>query len=76
LPDALDAFNHSLTTLRALTEHDPSNASGQRLLSVIYNEIGDNFGYQGKLQGALDAYQQGLEISKGLAEKDKSRADW
>jgi hypothetical protein len=24
----------------------------------------------------LDAYQQGLEISKGLAEKDKSRADW
>src|SRR5260370_15863709 len=31
---------------------------------------------QGKLQDALDAYQQGLAIAKRLAEQDKSNADW
>jgi hypothetical protein len=31
---------------------------------------------QGKLQDALDAYQQDLEISKRLAEQDKSNSGW
>ena len=31
---------------------------------------------QGKLQDALDAYQQGLAIAKHLAEQDKSNSGW
>ena len=42
--------------------------------AVMLNNLGDVLEEQGKLQEALDAYQQGLAIAKRLAEQDKSNA--
>ena len=38
----------------------------------MLNNLGDVLVTQGKLQEALDAYQQSLAIAKRLAEQDKS----
>jgi tetratricopeptide (TPR) repeat protein len=42
----------------------------------MLENLGDVRVAQGKLQEALDAYQQGLAIAKRLAEEDKSNAGW
>jgi tetratricopeptide (TPR) repeat protein len=43
---------------------------------VSYNKVAGVLEAQGKLQEALDAYQQSLAIAKRLAEQDKSNAGW
>ena len=52
------------------------NSGWQRDLSVSYERVGDVLVAQGKLQEALDDYQQCLVISKRLAEQDKSNSGW
>jgi hypothetical protein len=48
-------------------------AAGSR---VSYEKVGDVLNAQGKLQDALDLFQQELAIDKRLAEQDKSNAVW
>lgn len=48
----------------------------QHDLLAAYSQLGDLLRLQGKLPEALDAYQQGLTISKGVAGQDKSNAGW
>ena len=43
---------------------------------MSYSKIGDVLLVQGKLQDALTAYQQALEISKRLLDEDKSNSGW
>jgi hypothetical protein len=43
---------------------------------VSYGDVGDILVTQGKLQNGLDAYKEGLAISKRLAEQDKSNSGW
>jgi tetratricopeptide (TPR) repeat protein len=43
--------------------------------SVSYNKAGDVLVAQGKLQEALEAYQQSLKIRQTLAEQDKTNSD-
>jgi hypothetical protein len=38
--------------------------------------VGNVLVAQGKLQEALEAYQQDLTIAKALAEQDKTNSDW
>jgi tetratricopeptide (TPR) repeat protein len=45
-------------------------------LSVSYEKVGGVLEAQGKLQEALDSYQQSLNIRRTLAEQDKSNAGW
>jgi predicted negative regulator of RcsB-dependent stress response len=42
----------------------------------MLGNLGDVRVAQGKLQDALDAYQQGLKIRQTLAEQDKSNLGW
>jgi tetratricopeptide (TPR) repeat protein len=44
--------------------------------SVTLNNLGDVLNGQGKLEEALDAYQQSLAIRRNLAEQYKSDAGW
>ena len=43
---------------------------------AMLGNLGDVLVPQGKLQSALDSYRTALEISKRLAEQDKSNPDW
>jgi len=51
---------------------------GERLeqQTSMLGNLGDVRVAQGKLQDALDAYQQGLKIRQTLAEQDKSNLGW
>ena len=55
---------------KRLADQDKSNSGSQRDLSVSYDRVGNVLLAQGKLQDALDLYQQGLAIAKRLAEQD------
>src|SRR6202051_1925348 len=61
---------------KRLAEQDKPNAGWQRDLAASYGNVGDVLEAQGKLQDALDAYQQELAIAKRLAEQDKSNSEW
>jgi hypothetical protein len=43
---------------------------------VSYGKVGDALAAQGKLQDALDPYQQSLAILRRLVEQDKSNSGW
>jgi hypothetical protein len=66
----------SLAISKRLVEQDKTNSVWQRYLSVGYSRIGNVLLDQGKLQEALDAYQQEVELSERLAEQDKSNSGW
>ncbi len=53
-----------------------ANAGWQRALSVSYHKVGEVLVAQGRIQEALEAYQQDLAIAKRLAEQDKSNPVW
>jgi hypothetical protein len=44
--------------------------------SVSFDKVGDVLVAQGKLQEALEAYQQSLKIRQTLAEQDKTNSGW
>jgi class 3 adenylate cyclase/tetratricopeptide (TPR) repeat protein len=44
--------------------------------ATMLDNLGDVLVSQGKLQDAMDAYRRAMEISKRLAEQDKSHSDW
>jgi predicted negative regulator of RcsB-dependent stress response len=62
--------------MKRLAEQDKTNSGWQRDLSVSYQKVGDVLVAQGKLQEALEAYQQTLAIMKRLAEQDKTNSGW
>jgi tetratricopeptide (TPR) repeat protein len=76
LPEALDAYQQSLTIAKRLAEQDKSNPGWQRRLSVGYTKVGDVLVGQGRIQEALEAYEQDLAIAKRLADQDKSNPGW
>src|SRR5258707_6721973 len=51
-------------------------ASGLEQQEVMLDNLGDVLVAQGKLQDALDTYQQGLAIAKRLVEQDKTNSGW
>jgi tetratricopeptide (TPR) repeat protein/energy-coupling factor transporter ATP-binding protein EcfA2 len=55
---------------------EPATASHIEQRVAMLDTLGDLLGAQGKLQDALDAYQQGLTIAKRRAEQDQSNAAW
>jgi tetratricopeptide (TPR) repeat protein len=61
---------------KTLAGQDKTNSGWQRDLSVGYERIGDVLVAQGKLQEALEAYQQSLKIRQTLAEQDKTNSSW
>ena len=50
--------------------------SGSTTFRSVTNKIGDVLRAQGDGPGALNAYQQSLEIAKALVEQDPSSAEW
>jgi tetratricopeptide (TPR) repeat protein len=65
-----------LQILRSLVGHDKSNTGWQRDLAWGYEKFGVVLEAEGKLQEALDAYRQGIDTAKQLAEQDESNSDW
>src|SRR5271166_3881442 len=61
---------------KALAEQDKTNSDWQRDLGVSYEKVGDVLNAQGKLQDALDLFQQELVIDERLADQDKSNSVW
>ena len=59
-----------------LADQDKSNAGWQQDLAASYDKVAGLLEKQGKLQDALDLYQQTLAIDKRLAEQDKSNTGW
>ncbi|MCH8111628.1 MAG: hypothetical protein IH905_06700 [Proteobacteria bacterium] len=53
-----------------LAKADPTNAVGQRDLSVSHSKIGDVLHGQGDLSGALENYRAAMVIRERLAEAD------
>ena len=75
----LDVLNDVARKAKEYLERLPIelvNASRQHQRASMLNNLGDVLVTQGKLQEALDAYQQSLAIAKRLAEQDKSNAGW
>ena len=77
----MQAVDRSINRLRTwwherLAEHDPSNASSQRDLSVSYDRVGDVQVAQGDLAGALTSYRDSLAIRERLAQADPGNAGW
>jgi hypothetical protein len=58
LPEALEAYQQTLTILKRLAEQDRSNVGWQRDLSVSYENVGGVLAAQGKITEALKSYQQ------------------
>ena len=54
--------------------NDPDNAQAQRDLSISYTKLGDLLNQEGKGAEARKAYEEGLTISRKLAEADKDNA--
>ncbi|WHO72116.1 tetratricopeptide repeat protein [Rhizobium sp. BT03] len=48
----------------------------ERAIGVLYERIGDMCRAEGDAKGALQAYRNGLNIAKALAERDPSNAEW
>jgi tetratricopeptide (TPR) repeat protein len=62
-------YQQSLAIFKRLADQDKSNSGWQRDLSVSYERVGDVLVAQGKLQEALDDYQQCLVISNAWQSK-------
>lgn len=75
LEEGLEHNRQALPLLLELTTRNPANASYQRALMTLYSHLGDVLGNPkwrslGDTQGALEAYQQMLAISRRLHETD------
>ena len=64
------------TLVKQLAARDPNNAEWQHDLSVSYDNVGDISAARGDRDGALKAYQDGLDIQKQLAARDPNNAEW
>jgi hypothetical protein len=67
LTRARDASGESLAILRKLAAAAPSNATGQRDVSVGLNTVGDVRRAEGDCAEALSAYEESLAIVRKLA---------
>jgi eukaryotic-like serine/threonine-protein kinase len=76
LPQALDAYQQSLTIKKSLAEKAPSDSRLQGDLSAGYTLLGEALRAKGDSQAALDAYRQGLTFSEHLSEQDPSNTEW
>jgi tetratricopeptide (TPR) repeat protein len=76
LPEALEIYQHSLITAKALAEQDKSNSRWQWDLSLCYQNLGDVLVARGELPDALKAYQQSLQIRQTLVERDRTNSGW
>ena len=76
LADAKRDFEEAHRMAQRLTAGDPSNTQWQRDLSVSYDNLGDVAARQGQLDGAAQAYRDGLGIRKKLAAGDPSNTEW
>ena len=54
----------------------PGNAGWQRDLAVSFNKLGNAEKAQGRLEDALNSYEQGRAIMERLAKDDPSNAGW
>ncbi|MBV8140977.1 MAG: tetratricopeptide repeat protein, partial [Verrucomicrobia bacterium] len=59
-----------------LAQQDPANSGWQRDVSVSLEKVGDVLLAQGKLDQALEVYQQSREIRQKLAQQDPSNVLW
>ena len=76
LAAALNSFRDGLAISERLVKSDPSNAEGQRYLSVSYDKVGSVLMAQGNLAAALASYRDGLAIRERLAKSDANNAGW
>jgi eukaryotic-like serine/threonine-protein kinase len=76
LPEALDAYEQSLTIKKRLGGESPSDTRLQGDLAAGYTSLGEAFRAKGDSRAALAAYRQGLAISQHLLEQDPSNAGW
>jgi tetratricopeptide (TPR) repeat protein len=74
LPEALDAYQQSLSIAKGLAEQDKTNTFWQRDVSFSYLRIGEVLEAQGKLPEALDAYRDYFDTVVMLASRDASNA--
>ncbi|MFY9984869.1 MAG: TIR domain-containing protein [Chthoniobacterales bacterium] len=76
LPQALDAYQQSLSIKKSLAEKAPSDFSLQGDLAAGYILLGEALRAKGDSQAALDAYRQGLAFCQHLLEQDPSNTEW
>jgi len=70
-----DTHNESKAIRQRLAASDPTNAEGQRDLSVSLDSLGDLAVAQGDLAGALRYFNESKAIAERLAASDPANAE-
>ncbi|HET8799501.1 MAG TPA: tetratricopeptide repeat protein, partial [Thermoanaerobaculia bacterium] len=73
---AVQRYEELLRAQKARAEAEPERADSQRVLSVLYNRIGDVYRALGEGEKAREAYLKDLAIAERLAEAEPERADY
>lgn len=77
--DANQAFSYytrAVASAEKLVRIDPSNAEGQRYLSIALYRLGDVLGARGDVEGAMECCLRAVAICEAFSEPDSQDADW